>query len=329
MFVLIGGCGSTGSTLLRHILNRHSRIFCGPELNLFNKEQLFRNWEREKHKIKAPSRFLATEGWVPYTGTRLLNPVYGWNKKSLYHLINSSKSIMEFSNRYFRPVLKKHNADIWIEKTPSNAYSFGQFLNQSSNNRVIHIARSPVATVASFVKRGFSPIFSAGMYIYNMSAALRVRNNKNYYYLKYENLLKDPEGQLSEIVQFLNLKFEKSILVPQEQEKKESINSWQNQPNQTINQNKKSQFEAAPLKVQREIVTALSVFKIRSKVALKKSLPFHDCQSVCQVLGYDFKPKIYPATLESIKIGLAQDRVKRSLKFYPTGWSNFPAELSC
>ncbi|MGC9363738.1 MAG: sulfotransferase family protein [Fidelibacterota bacterium] len=328
MSVLIGGCGSTGSTLLRHILNRHPRIFCGPELNFFNKEQLFRNWEKEKHKIKGPSRFLATEGWVPYTGTRLLNPQYGWTRKYLYRLIDSAHTIREFADKYFMPAKKRHNADIWIEKTPSNVYCFKQFLNQSPKNKVIHLARSPYATVASYVNRGYSPIFSAGMYIYNMSSALKVRKSSNYHYLKYEDLLQDPEKQLSAILAFLKFKFENKILIPKENEKRESIGSWQNQPNQTINRKKKSQFEAAPLEIQKEIITALSVFRIRSRVARQKALPFCDCESLCQVLGYDFEPEVYPSALKSIKIDLAKDHLKRSLKFYPTGWFNFPAELS-
>ena len=33
--IVIGGCGSSGTTLVRHILDRHPAIFCGPESTLF------------------------------------------------------------------------------------------------------------------------------------------------------------------------------------------------------------------------------------------------------------------------------------------------------
>ena len=34
--ILIGGCGSSGTTLLRVLLNAHPKTHCGTELNLFN-----------------------------------------------------------------------------------------------------------------------------------------------------------------------------------------------------------------------------------------------------------------------------------------------------
>jgi len=39
--VLIGGSGSTGSSLLRTVFNRHAAVFSREELNFFNKEQYF------------------------------------------------------------------------------------------------------------------------------------------------------------------------------------------------------------------------------------------------------------------------------------------------
>ena len=325
--VLIGGCGSTGSTLLRHILNRHDRVFCGPELNFFNKEQLFRNWQKEKRKIKWPSRFLPTEGWVPYTGTRLLNPEYRWNKKDLYNLIDGARTITEFSDEYFRPVINENDSDIWIEKTPSNSYSFDLFLKKFENSKVIHIARSPYATVASFIKRGFSPVFAAGMYIYNMSAALKASNNENYYYIKYEDLVEKPEDEISSLLSFLDLDFDDNLLFPESGEEKEIITSWQNQPNQGIRKTKSTQFERASQRMQKEIVTALSVFKIRSSIAQKKSLPYVDCESLCDALEYNFKPEIYPETLKSITRDFKLDQLKRSIKFFPTRGKNYPAKL--
>ena len=44
--IIIGGSGSSGSSLLATILNRHPEVAVGPELSLFNKPVLYENnWD--------------------------------------------------------------------------------------------------------------------------------------------------------------------------------------------------------------------------------------------------------------------------------------------
>ena len=80
MAVLIGGSGSTGSSLLRTILNRHPLIFSGSELNFFNKKQLYYNWNKYKTRVLTKNNFycLYTTGWFPYKSTALLAEDYYW-----------------------------------------------------------------------------------------------------------------------------------------------------------------------------------------------------------------------------------------------------------
>ncbi len=327
MQILIGGAGSTGSSLLRRILNRHPDIFSGPELNFFNKEDFFTNWNRTKKKIFWPSRFLSTRGWVPYTGTRLLKKEYGWSKQELRVIIQKTTRLESFVSLYFSKPLKEHNARHWIEKTPSNSYVFDLFLDTFNDARVIHMTRSPYDATASLVNRGFSPFFAAGMYIYNMSAGLKAENHPNYYRLNYEDLVKNPETTLKNLMVFLGLSFSDKILNPNRTESKSAINTWTNQPNQPISQSGLDRFKQTPKTIREEIETALSVFSINPKHKNIKKLPYKNGSEVSEALGYTFTPLIHDRFKRKIYFDMLKDYMHRCYKLYPTGWFHYPARI--
>jgi len=325
MKILIGGAGSTGSSLLRQILNRHPDIFSGPELNFFNKEQIFSDWQSAKKNILRPSRFFSTQGWVPYTGTRMLKEEYGWQKKELKALITKTSDLRTFVSDYFQKSLKKNNAKIWIEKTPSNSYVFTHFLDTFDDGKVIHIIRNPYDMVSSLVKRNFTPIFAAGMYIYNMAMALRAEDYPTYYRIKYEDLVNDPEREIEKLFEFLNLKFSKVVFQPQKAEKASRINTWSNQPNQKISSSSLNKFDMLDSELKEEIITALSVFKISPKFLKEKNIKYSDCTEVCQQMTYPFSRNVNLEYKKKIKKDILVDYIKRCYKFYSTGWFNYPA----
>jgi hypothetical protein len=39
--ILIGGCGSSGTTLLRKMINGHRNIICGPEMSVFDRPVMY------------------------------------------------------------------------------------------------------------------------------------------------------------------------------------------------------------------------------------------------------------------------------------------------
>jgi hypothetical protein len=323
--ILLGGSGSTGSSLLRRILNRHPDIFSGPELNFFNKEQLFEEWNKFKKRIFYPSMFLPTRGWFPHSGTRLLNTEYGWNKQNLKNLVKHTSSILEFTNEYYNQCLKNVNKKIWIEKTPSNSLGFKYFLETFNEGKVVHLIRNPYDTVASFTNRGFNPIIGAGMYIYNNSMALRCNRSKRYYLLKYENLVQDPVHELQKLFDFLGLEFNKHILFP-EQNELNGINKWKNQPNQPISASAVNRFNKTPKKTQNEIVTALTVFQINKKHIMKKGLNHKSCYDLCKEFQYDFKFENDLKYKTKILIDYNAYYIKKCIKLNPTIFK-YPGKL--
>jgi hypothetical protein len=211
---LIGGAGSTGSSLLRTLFNRHSAVFAGEELNFFNKEQYFQTWSKSREDIfrRGIWTIPRTHGWFEYSGNSLLHPCYMWSLQELKQLLGECPSIFEFAHRYFDRPLREHGKNYWIEKTPSNCYCFNHFLNRFKNGKVIHTVRDPYESVCSLMRRGMSPYFSAALWIYNTCAALAAAESPRYLLVRYEDLTSSPNSQIERICSFLELDYQDHMM---------------------------------------------------------------------------------------------------------------------
>jgi sulfotransferase family protein len=323
--ILIGGSGSTGSSLLRRVLSRHPEIYSGPELSFFNKEQLFEDWNKYKNRILYPSIFLPTRGWFPYEGTRLIGRESNWNKRELTELVKNSNNISDFTNDYFNKCLKDYNKKFWIEKTPSNSLGFKYFLEIFKKGKIVHLVRDPYDTVASFSNRGFSPIIGAGMYIYNNAMALRCSDDRRYYLMKYENLVINPEQEFKKLFDFLGLEFNKEILFPTQKED-DGINEWGNQPNQQISKSAVNRFRKITKNLQDEIISALSVFEINKKYVEQKRLNQKNCHDLCKELKYDYIEVQKTKYKTKIAMEYSFYYLKKCIKLNPTVF-NYPGKL--
>jgi len=122
MSVLIGCSPSTGSSLLRRILNRHPELFCGSETSLFAKKELYTDWRKAKPKITRTSVMgLSNAGWHDLIGVTL-DDDYPWTKPELKRLIKSSNNFLSLADHFYEPILKREGKSKWLEKTPSNAF---------------------------------------------------------------------------------------------------------------------------------------------------------------------------------------------------------------
>lgn len=325
MNILIGGSGSTGSSLLKRVLNRHSEIYSGPELSFFNKEQLFESWNKYKYRILYPPMFLPTRGWFPYEGTRLINSESGWTKHDIKELVKQAATILDFTNGYFEKCLKNFNKKMWIEKTPSNSLGFKYFLETYKDGKVVHLIRNPYDTVASFANRGFSPIIGAGMYVYNNAMALRCSDDNRYYLMKYEDLVADPEQEFEKLFKFLELDFNKYILFPSKKEDN-GISEWSNQPNQPISTSAVNRFGQTQKKLQDEIITALSIFEINKKHVKQKALNHKNCCDLCKKLNYDYIEEKNLKYKTKIAWNYLLYYIKKVIKLNPTVF-NYPGKL--
>ncbi|NQT24373.1 sulfotransferase [candidate division KSB1 bacterium] len=328
MSILIGGPGSTGSSLLRTVLNRHPELYSGAELGFFNKEPVFTDWKRiRSHLLTQLGKRMTTHGWFPYAAHNLLHTDYGWSRTELDDLLRGSESVVEFAASFFERPLQHRNAKIWIEKTPSNAYCFQHFLNLFENGKVVHITRNPLDAVASMVNRGMTPYFAAGNWVYNNAAALSAAYDTRYHRITYETMVQDPEKTLHKLTDFIDISFHTEIFDPREDEENQpsGIASWTYARTGRIVNPKKSTFEISQKYIQNQIVTALSAFRIHPRHMKKYGFKQTKCNEVCEALGYEFRPEILlPA---QIRFQQVRDISRRTFRLYATHWPNQPGSL--
>ncbi|MCF6306854.1 MAG: sulfotransferase [Flavobacteriaceae bacterium] len=325
--ILIGGSGSSGSTMLIRKLNNHPDIFGGGEISFFNKERLFEDWQKNKLKILPYLPYFTTSGWYVYRRSMLTREEYGWNKKEVKNLLKQSNSIVEFSKHYFKRGLDRKNAKIWIEKTPSNAYSFKYFLEQFPEGKVIHITRNPIDSVASMYEKGVPIFYSVGAWLYNNAAALVCENSKRYLRVRYEDIVDNPEIEFKKLLDFIKIENKGLNLSTKEKKEVKDIESWKNSPDGEISKSSMGRFYKLPVEIQKEIYTALHCIQISKKHISDKNFKYSDFDSISKKLGYETKLEPDLTFKGKIKKELKIHKLERSIKMYYTGGNNFPIQL--
>ena len=330
MTTIIGGSGSSGSTLLRNLLNRQADIYSGPELNFLNKRMLFDDWNRNKALILSNSRKLETGGWFPYPGTRVFAENLGWSRAEMVDLINTSSSVSEFADRLLSRPMKEKGASLWIEKTPSNAYCFSRFLDSSSAHRCIFMCRNPFDTVASLVNRGLSEYFAAGLWVYNSASAMLGLESPRVMTLPYEKLLEDPGFELARIYEFLSLDPKKltldanEIVASQGETERSGLGftQWQHDPRDKVRKSKRSTFETLPNETRQRVVSALN----RVEVAIESHPGFVTGREIAEQLGYEWQDEVASKRALLTRQMLA-DLARRSGLRYSSGFMNYPGRV--
>lgn len=328
---IMGGSGSTGSSLLRTLFNRHSRVFAGEELNFFNKEQHFREWSRSRSKI-FQRRFWAiprTYGWFEYSGTGLLHPDYMWKMDELRELARQSASVSDFAHRFFQRPLGEHGKNFWMEKTPSNCYCFNAFLDFFENGKVIHTSRDPYEAICSLVRRGMSPYFATSLWIYNTCAALAAAESPRYMLLRYEDLVSSPRSHIEMACTFLDLEYQEYMFKESRFDSADHTmnKGWRFSRDAEISRPSR-QFDKMEEAVKQEVLAALSVLSVSERHAERLGSKWRTGEDACAQLGYEYRGT--PAgrrTRRSLHWSQLRERAWRSARFSPTGNWNFPISI--
>ena len=199
--VLIGGCGRSGTTLLREMLNRHSKLFCGPETSMFG----LQFWPNNISKM--------------------------WNldEKMLISKANSADNLVHFAEEFYIEQSSRAGKTRPADKTPNNIRVIGKLLNWFPRGRFIHIVRDgrDVACslrnhpkekiengkiVPSLINR---PILEcAQRWLNDTSNGLVYRSHPRYHEIKYEELVTDPEAVLRGLCEFLGEDYQPCMVDP-------------------------------------------------------------------------------------------------------------------
>lgn len=197
---VVCGCGRSGTSLLRVILDTHSLLACGPESLLFLPIPI--NLGELNKKFEIP-----------------LKDLRSWKHRF--------KSRAEFILHFHEAYLSLRERNIWGDKTSRNIHWLEQIWQHFPNAKVIHVVRDPRDVVRSLkthrkrkvvdgeiVPTGWiQPLDDCiGRWLRAMDNALCFRGNPNYMEMKYEDLVLDTTSTLTRVCRHVGVHFEEQML---------------------------------------------------------------------------------------------------------------------
>jgi protein-tyrosine sulfotransferase len=198
--VIIAGCGRSGTTLLRVMLDTHSSICCGPESDLFR-------------PCPPPAKRLAAR--------------FGLEEEEVHRLIDSSRSQAEFIEMFFDAYRTLRGKRRWAEKSPRNILYLDFIFAHFHNAYIIHLIRDGRDVVCSLRTHPKSKLVGNEVvqlntwnpiercierWVHDVQAGLEFRGHPRYMEVFYEDLVNDTPGTMRKVLEFIEEPFENSIL---------------------------------------------------------------------------------------------------------------------
>ena len=196
--IIIGGCFRSGTTLLRHLLDEHSRIHCAPEVKFFR--DFFGDFARDD---LAGLRFFRTLRTIGLPEGELLE-VFG-------------QAFVEVHERAAQRVGKRR----WADKNPENVLYFDHWHTLLGGaGRFVHVVRHPLDTLASMVEARFDKTvptdFDGKIATYRTFVRRGLEFSKRYPALtatvRYEDLVLNTQDALERLLRQLGETFEPSAI---------------------------------------------------------------------------------------------------------------------
>jgi len=221
--ILIGGCGSSGTTLLKTMLDSHKNIACGQEIALFDRPALYRMELDELHQMFTAQKFddinkeqvfpLFTKFgsnfglFIPNTGKQY------HNLSTIDNIFKKSNNLKHFLDLFFSNWAATQGKKRWAEKTPNYVYCIEEILNFYPDAKFVHVIRDGRDVALSLNEgRDFALPSAIFRWLSAVEAGIRFRGNLRYYELKYEDLILDTENSLKKLMDFLEEDYDPEML---------------------------------------------------------------------------------------------------------------------
>lgn len=329
MSIIMGGSGSTGSSLVKNILNRHPDVFAGGETSFFAKRMIYENWNGAKNRISQRGLFgLRNFGYHIYNGTDLEESEYLLSSSEIKQLAESSDSLSEFCNQYYSNALTDNIAKFWIEKTPANSACFDLFLTKMDTGKVIHMVRNPYDTIASLWARGYELYYAVGIYLLNTGSGLQARKYRHRYHeVRYEEVVRSPQKAMANVCSFLDVSYHPKMIESQNEKIEISqLSGWKYDETADIGTEALGRFAKLPEEKQMKIIEAVNLIQVSDKGKSYYGINIESIGQICERLGYEFIESSSSESRADLSENLKQDRWTRIKRGYKTGFS-YPLEL--
>lgn len=215
--VFIVGCYRSGTTLMRMMLNSHSRIHISQETNYIDKvylnieHDIINNLELLRMIYAKIESYLIQEKWESWPQLKVFEDML--NKGKLYF-----HDIVKLIAIHGLQEDKKKKLLFWGDNTPLYANNTLLLNKLFPDAKYIVMLRDPrdVALSAEKLHFGSKTMFGAGLewekVLLNMMLVQKKIGDDKVYFQKYESLVTETEQSLNNICDFLEIKFELSML---------------------------------------------------------------------------------------------------------------------
>ena len=197
--VFIGGMYKSGTSLLRAMLGRHSRLFAGLETQ----------WVREAWTGDDDAR----QEWLERMAV-----FFDASPGELSAACGSAQDIETCLDRAMSFLTKRAGKSRWVEKTPGNAGQIARILSGWPRAKVLHIIRDPRDVYASMIETGkwVEPEQFVTRWCETIGAARRWLSSQGgehlaYHEPRYEQLVSGPVEEMQRVLGFLGEPWEPQV----------------------------------------------------------------------------------------------------------------------
>jgi hypothetical protein len=209
---LMGGCGSSGTTLLTHLVSRHPQVASGPEFNCFNHIDLFDFARFKRRAYRAVAGRCDPSGYIDVSTFMTSREQYTLTTALILEWLQNADTLRDFLLAIQRHMLARYGASLFLEKSPTNVYTFHAFSRLFSEIPLIHVIRDGRDVAVSLMKREFNLFGAGSRWLYDTLCGLRSRDAPTYLEIRYEDLVFSPESVLQKIFYHIGVDDSVSVL---------------------------------------------------------------------------------------------------------------------